>query len=119
RLAPPLTEKEKAELLSLARAWGNVYKPGYPPYHLSNLNGRIRADRERLKAITARAARTEQAEASGGVLIEGDDWIRVTFAERPAYPIIDALKAAGFMWMKGSWIGKRDALPETVRGDQP
>jgi len=119
RLAPPLTEKEKAELLSLARAWGNVYKPGYPPYHLSNLNGRIRADRERLKAITARAARTEQAEASGGVLIEGDDWIRVTFAERPAYPIIDALKAAGFMWMKGSWIGKRDALPETVKENQP
>ncbi len=115
RLAPPLTEKEKAELLSLARAWGNVYKPGYPPYHLTNLNGRIRADRERLKAITARAARTEQAEATGGVLIQGDEWIRVTFAEKPSRDILTALKAAGFCWSNGSWIGKREALPETVK----
>ena len=116
RLSPALTDKEKAELLSLARAWGNVYKPGYPPYHLSNLNGRIRADRERLKAITARAARTEQAEATGGVLIQGDEWIRVTFDEKPGRDVLNALKAAGFCWSNGSWIGKRDALPEIVKG---
>ena len=119
RLSPPLTDKEKAELLSLARAWGNVYKPGYPPYHLSNLNGRIRADRERLKAITARTARTEQAEATGGVLVQGDEWIRVTFAEKPSRTVINELKAAGFCWSNGSWIGKRDALPETVKENQP
>ncbi len=112
RLSPPLTEKEKSELLGLLRAWGNVYKPGYPPYHLTNLNARIRADKERIKTIEARAARQQQAEASGGVLVQGDDWVQVTFAEKPERETLDRLKAAGFVWGQGSWLGKRENLPK-------
>jgi len=111
RLSPPLTEKEKNELMGLARAWAGVYKPGYPPYHLTNLNASIRADKERIKTIAAKAARTGQAEAGGGVLIEGDASVRVTFAEKPEREIITALKAAGFWWSGGSWWGQRDKLP--------
>ncbi len=114
RLAPPLTDKEKKELIGLAKVWAGVYKPGYPPYHLTNLNGRIRADKERLAAIQARTARAERAEASGGVCIEGDEWVRVTLADKPAREVLDALKAAGFCWSRGSWLGKREAIPAMV-----
>lgn len=63
------------------------------------------------KAITRRTARTEKAAAAGGVLIEGAEWARVTFAEKPDRRILDALKAAGFAWGGGSWGGARAKLP--------
>lgn len=85
------------------------------PYELSNLGGRIAADRERIAAIQARQERTQRAEAAaGGVVIEGDTWVRVTFAEKPSRGILDALKAAGFRWGGGSWVGERAKLPEGV-----
>jgi Domain of unknown function (DUF3560) len=115
RLVPPLTETEKAELLSLARTWAGVYKPGFPPYHLTNLAASIRRDRERLKAIEAQQARAQAAEAApAGVTIEGGDWVRVTFAEKPDRAILDGLKASGFLWRGGSWVGRRDQLPAEV-----
>lgn len=78
----------------------------------SNLAGRIGADRERIASIKARQDRTTQAEASGGVVIDGDGgYVRVTFAEKPARAILDALKAAGYRWSHGSWIGERSKLP--------
>lgn len=55
RLSPPVTDAEKAELRSLARAWAGVYKPGYPPYSLTNLSATIRRDRERIAEIRGRA----------------------------------------------------------------
>lgn len=113
RLAPPLTEAEKAELLSLARAWAGVYKPGFPAYSLTNLSATIRRDRGHIQEIEQRATRAKQAEtANSGVLIEGDgQGVRVTFAEKPARTVLETLKAAGFRWHRGSWIGRRDRLP--------
>jgi len=116
RITPSLTEHERKTLVHLATTWTGVYKPGYPSYHLTNLNARIRADRDRIAAITAGAARTDHAEALGGVLIEGDDWVRVTFAEKPERAVLDALRTAGFHWGAGSWIGRRDALPGLGEG---
>ena len=113
RLQPPLTEAEHGELLSPAHAWAGVYKPGFPSYALTNLGARIRADKERLAELEVRAIRTEQAEAAG-VLIEGDDFLRITFPEKPERSVIDALKAAGYRWSQGSWYGSRAALPEAV-----
>jgi hypothetical protein len=85
---------------------------GFPGYALTNNSARIRKDKERIKQIQAQNARTEQAEAAGGVVISGDDYVRVTFAEKPEYEIIRALKAADFRWSGGSWFGSRAKLPQ-------
>jgi hypothetical protein len=55
-----------------------------PAYVLSNLGANIRRLEQRIEEITQRQARTEAASAStSGVLIEGEEWVRVTFAEKP------------------------------------
>lgn len=87
----------------------------HPAYELSNLGGNIGRLRKRLVDVKARAARMEKAEAVG-VLIEGTgDYIRVTFPEKPAREVLNALREAGFRWGGGSWTGRRDALPEIVK----
>lgn len=102
----------KTRLAAAGAYWGS--RP-HLPYELSNLGGRIAADRERIQAIQARQERTAAASASaGGVVIEGDVYVRVTFAEKPAREVLDALKAAGFRWGGGSWVGERAKLPEGV-----
>ena len=111
RLDPPLIESEKTSLIQNARIWG---VQGYPAYVLTNLGACIRKDRERIEEIKARAKRTEQAEAAGGVIIEGNEYVRVTFAEKPDRSILNDLKAAGFYWGSGSWNGKRSSIPECV-----
>jgi hypothetical protein len=85
-------------------------KQPYAGYELTNLGARIRADKERIKLVEARTSRQEQAEAKG-VLIEGAEYVRVTFPEKPERSILDALKAAGFYWSQGSWCGYRAKLP--------
>ena len=115
RMQPPLTDGERKELSDLARCWGGVYKKGFPPYALTNLGGNIRRAKERIEIVKRRQARTEQAEQSaGGVVIEGGDWVRVTFAEKPSRDVLNALRDAGFRWGGGSWTGQRVNLPACV-----
>lgn len=83
-------------------------------YSLKNRNANIRRLKQRAEEIKRRQARAEAAEKNGGIVIEGTDWIRVTFAEKPSREILDALKAAGFRWGSGSWIGQRIHLPACV-----
>jgi len=112
RIGP--TERERSQINDNLHDWR--HSPLFPPYVLSNLGGRITADRDRIKAVTTRQARATAAEAApSGVLIEGDTYIRVTFADKPARPILDALKAAGFRWSHGSWVGERAKLPTEVQ----
>lgn len=102
----------KAKLAEAGAYWG---KAPHLPYEMSNLSGRIGTDRKRIENIKARQDRAARAEAAdGGVLIEGETWVRVTFAEKPERSIIDALKAAGFSWGAGHWIGERAKLPAEV-----
>jgi len=90
---------------------------GFADYELSNLGGRITADRKRLESIKVRQVKTAAAEAApGGVLIrQNGEWSVVTFAEKPDREILDALRAAGFWWGNGSWSGKSAQLPEAVK----
>ena len=89
----------------------------YPPYSLANMRQQIAADRKRLALVEQMATRAATAsQADSGVLIEGNDFIRVTFAEKPAREILGELKAAGFRWSGGGWIGYRAQLPESVAG---
>lgn len=79
-----------------------------------------RRDRERVEEIKRRQARTAEAEAAGGVVVKigkdtcGGEYATVTFAERPDYSVITALKAANFFWSGGSWHGDRAKLPACV-----
>ena len=103
-----------AQLAEAGPYWGS--KP-HLPYELTNLGARIRADLERITDIQQRQDRAQKAEARGGVLIEGgadSEYVRVTFADKPDRAILDALKAAGFRWGAGHWIGERAKLPAGI-----
>ncbi len=90
---------------------------GIPSYANQNLGGRIKAARDRIAQIKRSNERKERAKASGGMVIDGGEYVRVTFAEKPEYTIIRALKDAGFNWSSGSWVGKRDNIPECINAD--
>jgi hypothetical protein len=71
--------------------------------------------RERIAEIKRRAEKAAEAEAAGGVVVASNgEWCTVTFAEKPARTIINALKAAGFRWGRGSWHGRADRVPDEV-----
>jgi hypothetical protein len=110
-------EALKVKLAAAGGYWG---KAPHLPYELSNLGGRITSDRKRLEAVKARQKRTAEAEAApGGVHIKtgghGNSWAQVTFAEKPEREILNELKAAGFSWSGGSWVGYSEKLPESVK----
>lgn len=88
---------------------------GFPGYALTNLGANIRRMEARIVEIDRRTKRHENAEANGGIAIEGAaDYVAITFTEKPSREILDALKAAGFYWGRGSWGGPRNAIPAIV-----
>lgn len=108
------------EKFGIAKGIGLHWKANPPPfesYQLSNLGGNIRRLRERIVAGRARAAEVQRAEAAGGVMLTeaGHGYCTVTFAEKPERAILEALRAAGFAWVGGSWGGYSVKLPEGVR----
>lgn len=92
-------------------------KQPYPAYALSNLGGNIGRLKKRIEDVKRRQAQTAEAEAApGGVVIKGAaDYVNVTFAEKPERAVLDALKAAGFVWSGGAWCGYRAKVPEVVQ----
>lgn len=105
----------KEKLAALGAYFGQA---PHMPYELSNLGGRISADKKRLEAIKRQNARKDAAAATeNGVTVtdHGNDYTSVTFAEKPDYAIIRALKDAGFRWGAGSWFGQTANVPECVR----
>lgn len=89
---------------------------GFADYQLSNNNANIRRMKQRVEAITATNTRkAEAAESEHGVTVEGDIYVRVTFAEKPDRSVLDSLKAHGFSWRSPSWVGKREEIPDCVR----
>jgi hypothetical protein len=90
-------------------------RKGYPPYMLRNLAGEIGRVKRRIEDVRSRQQRTAAAEAApAGVVIEGGDYVGITFAEKPARSILDAIKAAGFHWRGGRWLGHRSRIPADV-----
>lgn len=76
----------------------------------------IRRDRERIEQIKRESAKRAEAEAApGGVVVkQAGDFAVVTFAEKPERDVLDALRAAGFRWGAGSWVGDKAKLPVCV-----
>lgn len=110
----------RAEALDIAHHWTvcpHETKP-YPAYAVSNLRADITRNVKRLEEVKARQQRAEAAESSpDGVRVEdlGNGYSRVTFAEKPARDVLDALRAAGYRWGQGSWTGPSTSLPEGIR----
>ena len=99
---------------ALAGGWS---KKPYASYEFQNIGGNIKRNRDRIADVQRRTERAAAAEAKGGVSIDGaGDYVSVTFSEKPDREVINAMKAAGFHWSGGSWHGKRDELPEAVKG---
>lgn len=112
-----LDDRQKRDYLTTLKVSpGFLGKNGqFPAYVLANLSGNITRNRKRVEEVRERQERSERAEASPrGVLIVGDEFVNVTFAEKPERTILNALKAAGFHWAGGSWGGYRARLPEEV-----
>lgn len=107
-----LTEARK----NMVYSWQKV---PYPTYSLTNIGATIRNAKQRAEQITKQAARFEAAAASPtGVLIEGTgEYVRITFPEKPERETLDALRAAGFWWGKGSWSGQRAKIPACIPQD--
>jgi hypothetical protein len=84
------------------------------PLDTTNIRARIRTDKKRLEDIRAQQARAERAEKAGGICIEGEDVVCITFSEKPEYEILEALRSAGFQWGGGSWCGWRTKIPAEV-----
>lgn len=90
----------------------------YPGYELQNLGQRINTDKKRLEQVKTQNSRREAAEtAPNGVTLEKCQmgYCRVTFAEKPARSILNDLRAAGFCWGGGSWSGKEEQIPASVK----
>jgi len=107
-------EELRTRLAALGSYFGQA---PHMPFELQNIGQRIQGDKKRLESIKAQQKRTAKAEASeNGVTVEqcGEGYCRVIFAEKPDRSILNALKAAGFYWGRGSWAGKSDKLPACV-----
>lgn len=90
----------------------------YEGYQLSNLGARIKADEARIEQIKRRKLRTQEAEAAGGVMVQhpgNGTQASVTFAEKPAREILQALRDSGYWWCGSYWIGPAEKLPDCVR----
>ena len=104
-----------AHRIETAYSWE---KQPFPKWELSNLRANIRRDKQRIEEIRARQSHEAEVEKAGGILLEDSpEWngyCRVTFSEKPAREILDALRSAGFRWQGGTWGGRRDLLPVVV-----
>jgi len=105
----------------LPESWAKLFTPdffgriGFPSYALTNANANIRRMEKRIEEIKRRNERIAQAEAApGGVVIQGADYVSITFAKKPDREILNALKAAGFHWSGGCWNGYRKRIPAEV-----
>lgn len=90
------------------------------PMSATSDRAEARRCRERIKQIRARRERADAAAAAGGVTITIqktalNSWAVVTFAEKPDWKVLQALRAAGYHWAAGCWSGYADKLPPEVR----
>lgn len=110
-----LDEKQRQDLLGIARVCSYQLGEGgqFPGYVLSNLRGNITSDKKRIEEITRREKKQAAAADSetGFVVTGGEEYVSITFAEKPEREIINALKDSGFYWQGGSWHGKRADMP--------
>ena len=103
-----------AAAVAIAAAYSWEKQP-FVKWQISNLGANLRRLEKRIEHIESMQRQHETAQAApGGLAIVGADYVSVTFAEKPAREILEALRAAGFCWGSGSWSGYREKLPALV-----
>jgi len=114
-----LSDKTRDALAADAKRFSCSASRG--PMSASHERAEARRCKKRIEEVKARQARAEKAEAAGGVLVTrhlinggADEWVQVTFSDKPDRKIIDALKAADFRWSGGHWGGYGSKLPASV-----
>jgi hypothetical protein len=113
-LLPPAHE-DATTSRGMEYSWLRRRGPMDPAYDRAN----ARRARQRVEDVKLRQARAARAEAGGGTLVEvSGAWARITFPEKPSRDVLDALRAAGFHWGGGRWIGEVDKIPAAVRLSQ-
>ena len=108
-----ISAEREAELRAKIESDYSWQRQPHPAYELTNLGGNIRRLEKRLAEVAARVERTAKAEQSG-ILIEGADYVRITFPDKPARDVLNDLRGAGFRWAGGCWCGYRSAIPASV-----
>ncbi len=107
----PEIARAAAKIMGTGSRWPKT------PFNATRDRAEARRCKARIEVLQAMRGRTERAkQAPGGVIITGGEHVSVTFAEKPDYAVIRALKSpqAGFRWGVGSWHGRREKLPEVV-----
>lgn len=112
---PGLSEAEAARFDTEIPQRYSFHQQPYPSCTMTNLGANIRRLKQRITEVERRQANAQAAEDAGGVAVKvSGEWCSVTFAEKPSRDVLNALKAAGFYWGRGSWSGKAANLPECV-----
>lgn len=89
----------------------------FPSYVFSNISSQIQRLKKRIQEVAAyqQQAAAASSSASGCTIARTDDGrLRLTFTEKPRRDVIDALKAARWMWYQRSWWGSPGTLPAAV-----
>lgn len=109
------SEESARKILVPEYSWQSA---GFESWALSNNSANIRRYKQRLEGLRIRQKRQTSAKNSvNGVLIQEkpDGYLAVTFAEKPDYSVISAMKTAGFRWCRSYWYGKKETLPAEVK----
>lgn len=106
----------KAELAAMTPYERGQAVP-YPSYAITNVGANIRRNVERLELLKIDAERVARAEAAGGREVRHlkNGYCVVTFVEKPADDVLEALRAGGYRWQRVSWVGEATKLPEIVK----
>lgn len=114
-IAPLVGAEGAARLARTAKQFSYLMRKG--PASATSSRAEARRARERIALVKAQQQRLADAARAGGVSMRagtGSDWVVITFAEKPARKILDALHAAEFRWRSGSWAGLKSRIPAEV-----
>lgn len=104
-------EKAQRAAVLIAQAYSWEKQP-FPKWQISNLGANMRRLEKRIEEIERMNRRKLEAEQAGGMAITGTgEYVNITFAEKPADDILEALRGAGFYWGQGCWSGYRSKIP--------
>lgn len=115
------TDAERNRIVdALRHRWETAPFQPFPAYAITSYRACARRDAKRREQVEEIQQRTQQAAESGGVVVVvTGEQARVTFAEKPPYATIQALKAARYWWSSGSWYGPAASLPDCVQQPSP
>ncbi len=114
------TDKEIYD--ALHPRWG---APGFPSYSLTNLNGRIKARRDKITTLEAKVSATKKVESGGSeekyvfpggyILVNyPEDRVQIFHDQKPASEVRDRLKRNGYHYSYTNEAWQRKITPQAI-----